>query len=534
MSAVAPIAPDDTYQVPEFLATVMEALDDFLEDGESCERKEFERKVGINIGLYQRRSNIWQFIADAVDGCNGFADGFYIYPHLMEIENSKESDKLRLRRAQSDYYNFARRIATGAWDCIVGSKDLIQRKTDDSRLADFWQNVDGRGTSIIDFLEYPQRQLRMYGTAFVFVDRPFVDLVNRAVDQNPDYAPYMFCVPTQNVVDWTFDELGVLQSIIFKCPEDEYKQGDACAIRVWTRDAWADFSPTDSKGTNYNFVQGGPNPLGEVPCVMIFNDDPGPGKGLGQTEMPDVARLAQTVFNIDSEAREIQRKCSLFLAMPVKDSKEFEGKKLEYGTENVMLYDGEAGEPRWISPDLGVLTELAKTRTSKIDDAFEMAQLRGLVAGDVVQTKSGFHAEVEFSKTEKRIARHGASLENAEQKIARLVLRHLGVTDARMKDQFSIVYPREYNVRDVESVMARAERIIAMNLGDDANREELTSMFKALYPRKADDEITKLVESGVSSLKANRQATAQIDTMASQRVSSQRIRDLLDGKVGGQ
>lgn len=544
----------DNYSEQFDVSSVAELLFRFKKNGPNPEYQALEYKLGA--GRRRRQTNFWQYVRDAVDGTGGYVNGQYLYAYRLENGAlNSPTQKLIDRREQADYDNFAKDVCMAAWDQIVQSKDLIVRKSDDDRINSFWKNVDRRGTAIMDFLEFVFKQARMFGTAYVLMDRPAGQIANETVDKDPANAPYLYTVPSQNLVQWSFDpETDVLNGIVIVEPSDQFfanvSLNDGYAnprgphfLRIWTTEAWALFkavikvAPTGATTSSdapqedevdYELIDGGPNPIGEIPLVPVFNEDPGPRKLLGITEMGEVARISQTVYNIDSEAREIERKCALFLAMPVRDAKEFDSKTVEIGTDSMMVYDGEAGQPHWVSPDLHVLDKLAHKRQEKIEEAYAMAHLRVLVGN--IQTKSGFHAEVEFQKTERRIARHAAQLESAEVRIAALFFRFLGEVDDHDGTLYEITYPREYGVRDIEKLLERTQVILGLELGDEVNRVTLEQFFKVLYSRKSQKEIDILVESAVAALKAATAALAaagQAGAGSGTQTSTQRLQQLL-------
>lgn len=492
------------------LGSAHDAFVKYAADGPNAEYMALEYRLGE--GLRRRLSSYWQFVEDAVEGKGGFANGDYLYPYELEIENSRVSKKLLNRKDQADYDNFARDIMDAAWDQIVQSRDLITRRAPaGSTLDQFWSNVDGEGLHIIDFNEFPFRQGRCYGTGYVFMDRGQNIGAYAAQSLSDGNRPWIYSVPSENVVAWSFSPNGEITSVTLIEPtgDDVWLYTGEMRfmppayphnVLTWTKESWIRYKAVpsrDEKGgiteLGYQHVDGGVNTVGVVPMVPIFNDKPKPKRLIGDTEMPDVCRLSQTVFNIDSECREIERKCALFLAMPVKDAKEYADKKIETGLDNIMVYDGDAGKPEWISPDLEILSKLETRRQRIIDSAYKMGHLRAIVGA--IKTQSGFHAEVEFAKTERRISRHASQLEAFEMKIAKLYQRFMGETG-----NVEISYPREYGVRDLERVLARAEIMFSLNLGDDVNKQAAFDLLKTFYPRMSTVELDKLTKSAVASL----------------------------------
>src|SRR5581483_4864062 len=501
----------------------------YLKRGPHPEYKEFEARVAAGPNGRRRAVSVWDLINDAVTGKGGFSNGAYLFPFAAEIANEKLTEKYQRRQVEADYDRFAETVCNAPWDLIVSAKDMIERKATgeaEQLLAEFWANVDNHGMSMMDFLEYPFRQAREYTFSLVFVDREAVELATRADDRAPENRPYAYAVPTRNVVDWDFDDDNELVAIAVLEPTTEHAIGAPCPVRVWTMDAWALFTPREAEKSNsadaYDVSASGPNNLGMIPCVPIWNDQPDPGHLFGESEMPDVARLAQTVYNIDSEAREIERKCALFLAIPVKNTKDYEGGKIVIGTDSAMVYDGEAGEPRWVSPDLTVLDHLLKKREQKKDSAYEMAHLRALNgSAATIKTSSGFHAEVEFQKTERRIARHASQLERAEKQIAILYLLYFGIDALKTPDLFSITYPRDFGVRDLQKLKEDVADLLDMNLGDECNRVELARLFRARNPRLAEDKITSMVESAMNVRKAVATPQNHIDRIRAMKAQAQ-------------
>jgi uncharacterized protein YoaH (UPF0181 family) len=478
----------------------------------------FESKLRSS-GSRSRAGDIWRFIDDSVTGDGGFSDGSYLFPTKMEVDAKSgiSTDKFIRRQQMADYNGFAEHICNAAWELIVSTSDMIERKAKDGHpaaafLDKLWTDVDGRGTAILDFLEYVHGQARRYSVGFVFVDRDPVDPQTKVDDFDPKRRPYLYAVPTRNVVDWQFSDDGKkLLALVVLEPREDAKPGERSPFRVWTADAWAVFVPEPGKKKKYILDQTGPNKLGEIPVVRVYNEAPDPGKMYAATEMFNVARIAQTVYNIDSESREIERKCALFLAMPVKEIAAYDINKAVIGTDSMMLFDGDAGAPAWVSPDLDILERLEKKIDKKIDAAYGMAHLRALVAGNVIETSSGFHAEVEFSKAERRVAKHAGSLEHGEKEINRIALKYLGIDATKETDLCTVTYPRDYGVRDMQKLIEDINAVLDMNLGEAWEREELTKLAKARFPRATEDALQKFIDGAIKARTAAKQQQSAVD-----------------------
>jgi hypothetical protein len=500
---------------------------DYIRNGPNPERLAYEARVTFGAMNIRRTggASVWEFVADAVEGSGGFANGAYLFPFKLELDESGiTTDKYRRRQGMADYDNFAQHVCNTPWDVIVGSSDLVERHgkagtPESDMLNEFWENCDGRGTSIQDFLEFPHRQARMHGTGIIIIDRPEVQIVSEADNQKPENRPYIYAVPTRNVVHWEFGEDGELAGIIVLEPQlDAETRKEFTNIRVWTRSEWAVYKRLGEAGAassvselDYELIGSGKHTLGEVPVVAIYNDSPAPRHLLSHTEMLDVARLAQTVYNIDSETREIERKCAVFLAIPVKATDTYTEKKMILSTDNALLYDGDAGHPMWVSPDLKILDMLGARRQEKKRDAYQMAGLGALaISTGTIRTSSGYHADVEFAKTERRIARHASMLEAVEKRLARLYLKFYGIDADTQDDLFSVTYPNDYGVRDMAALIDRTGVILDMGLGDLWDTATLSKMAKAQFPRLSQDESDAMVAGAIKARSLAQQQQTQM------------------------
>lgn len=498
--------------IPEEAVLNFEVAYRYKERGPNPEYKDFERLLDVatfSSPWAYVQTDIWKFIEDAVEGKGGFVDGSYLVPFKREAKRrgGKLDDKFWERVASSDYDNFAKTICNAPWNYIVQNRDAVARESKDPDLEAFWNDVDGRGTNIIDFLEYPARQARMYGTGWIFIDREKFSENATAADSDAN-RPYLYCVPTRNVVDWVYDDDYELQAlaILEKPDSDDDEAADdpeKCNLRVWTKSAFVLFTP-NGKGWNVDLERSGPNDLGEIPAVQLFDEYPGPGRGLGDTIMPSVARLARTHYNLRSEAREIQRKCASFLAYPTKD---LDGAtKIQIGSDSALPYNADAGKPEWVSPDLAALEHYREEMKDTKDSAFQMSHMTA-ISGYLEKTSSGFHTQAIFDETNKAIGKFASSLETAESKTGRLFLRlKVGgpppneAGEKKIRDTFSVAYPREFGIRDLSAEIDTLEKRLSLELGQADAADAIYDFYQSAYPRKDRKELRQNAEKAAADL----------------------------------
>jgi hypothetical protein len=518
-------------------STIEQAFQAYLEHGDHPEVQVFESLIG-GAGKSQQwghPSNVWDFIHDAVEGAGGFATGSYLYPFRMEVQQEVPGralaiDKYTERRALAEYDGFPGDICNAPIDLIASKSDLVKRSISDKAAEDWTQDVDGRGRTLGEFMETVLREARKYGVALAVVDRPAFENSSLAADQAPENRPYPYVIPTRNVRWWMFDERGVeLLALVICYPDDADMGADRapgkCPMQVWTAEGWGIFEPIEGQDprtmAGWRLTKSAPLALGRIPVVRVPNDRPPAGRlGVGQTEMLKVARMGQVVYNMDSEAREIERKAAApIFVIPVKDSKNFnEGAALVIGVDSALTYDGDAGAPQYIQPNLDVLERFEMRRTSKISASYKMANLDALGGGGSTSkdsaapaTSSGYHAEVVFSKTERRISRYAGNVEAAERELVALVMQWLGTDRDTALAAIEISYPREFGIRDLDHLLDRTIKELDFIQGEAAQREILDEYFQAKFPRKTPTERAAMVDSEMkkrASLKAQIQKAA--------------------------
>lgn len=499
--------------------TIEDFIDDYERNGAHPDYKAFEARLG-NAGGYDRAAgaSIWEFIDDAVEGTGGFSTGAYIFPHSLELTpNGNPETKLLKRRAMADYDNFAGHIRNTPFDIISSCSDMIQRTATGQAkelLEELWADVDGRGQSMTDFLEYPHKQARNFTFGLIVVDRPREQLTSQKDNLRKDLRPRAYPVDTRSVVHWAFDSDGLQLAAIgildVQTVDDGKERVQQTKMYVWTKTEWAVLINTggDEKDLHegpWEVIQGpkgperGPNALREVPVVVVPNGVLSPGKLFGATEMVDVARAAQTTYNMDSEARETERKASMFLGIPVLSMESVPDTTVPIGLETAMAVPSGAGMPEWISPEYTILTHLADHKARIVAASYKMAGLTAIAASEgIVATSSGLHAEVEMHKTEVCIARHAGNLETAEKQLARIYLRWLGIEDA----EYSITYPRDFGIRDLDKLLDRTERELNLSFGDTYDRDAIDTYIQAKKPRLDPKIRKKMVDEAIVARKA--------------------------------
>lgn len=466
----------------------------YAEKGAGDELQSFEQQHQARFRGGQAAS-VWALVRDAITGEGGFASGAYLEPFTLEREPGTNlvSPKFQDRKRMADYEPFPASILGAPKDIIAASADLIARETEDDLLGEFWQDCDGRGSHIFDFLTgAPYWDAAGFGTGLVFVDRPAASLRSELDDRAPENRAYVYSRPLEALRRWELDRLGRLERAVVL--EDVITTKTRIErLIVWDRQGWARYE-LESKALRK--IEDGSHSLGEVPILPIYwqNARPNPSRFLGSSQGVTIAKTAQTVYNIDSESRDIERKAGLILAVPVSDPSDLEGSKIPFGNDKALLYDAQSGgPPSYITPPLDILVKQAESRERKIRSAYDTAGLVALMG--VERASSGYHAEIELAKAERAVTGVANALEDVENRIARLFLKWHG-----RESDVAISYPKQHGIRDRARLLEETKGFLELKLGDMANLEQLERFFRGWFPRKALEEIRELAQDATTAV----------------------------------
>ena len=220
---------------------------------------------------------VWVKLAHCYEGSGGFLDGTYLVAHPREWEDykavnpRKPTKKLKARRTIARYENVAATILDQLKAALFrGTITRTIGKDEDTTashpLHAWWQNVDGRRTTIDDYMALSWAPCGIYGHIVHLMDLPKAEPGETAADAP---APFLCGYAAPDMPDWVTDEYGALTAV--KLLEVEPRVdimdpavADLTRIRVVTDKDWRLY---DSKGT---LTERGEHGFGTLPVVLQF------------------------------------------------------------------------------------------------------------------------------------------------------------------------------------------------------------------------------------------------------------------------
>lgn len=413
------------------------------------------------------------------------------------IHPKERIDDYNRRLQMSYYYNFCAPIID------IYSDHLFKEAVDEDwgSLQDtievVEEDIDRKGSSITEFRREIADMAQTYGHVFVVVDSPEYapEIIKTRADQIDLRAfPYLCIYTPENVINWALDEFGKPYWVLLRetyegnpNPEqfDKNKQGE-CYFRLWTREAWLLYDH------EYNLVDEGAHPLGEVPIVCFYDKKSKRARGfLGISSIADIAFIARDVYNSCSELRQILRD-QTFSFLAIQGTSD-EYRELEIGTGKGLLYPMDRNKPEYVSPPADNATIYFDHIDRQISKIFQLAKLdsggvSGKVSspqqGGIADQQSGVSKAWDFNQTNSALSSKSSNLEDGEIKVWQIFAKWEG-----KEFDGKIQYSNEFSVSSLDSDLREAESAARVQLGKTYDVEIRKAIQRKKFPRASEEDL---------------------------------------------
>lgn len=417
----------------------------------------------------------WELYESAAKGGSTFMTSENIKSHRLE-----ETEDYAERKARSYFLNYCDTIPKIYNSYIF--KGAIKRKPD-SDLALFRESVDGKGTSMDEFIKKIGYLASVYGVVHILTD------MNTSPKKNPSKADIRydgvapFCsiiLPTQ-MVDWSVDTKGVYNWVLYSY--EHYVDADPTKEReqethykLITRDKW---EVQDENGNTVTFEDGtpssGPNPLGFVPVYTMYHSNMKDDK-VGESLLKDIAYVNKTILNWCSCIDEmIERQTFSQLVVPddgslSEDEEKDPLRRLSTSSAWTFNYDSKH-PPAFISPRADNLTTIWNLVVDHIKEMFRMAGLQGGTS-DLYTSRSGRQSQMSFQGVSSSLAEKSGTYEKAENGITEMAYMQLGLDITSYE---KVKYPTSFDLvalmEEIDSILKIMERNFSVRLNKTLMKE---------------------------------------------------------------
>lgn len=444
--------------------------------------------------FYETMKTHWEFLESCYEGGRDwFTKNIFRYV--------KEGDNEFADRVDRAYrFNHTREVVD-----LVG-KYLFRKAATRSESAPepvkrFWERATRKGESIDEFMREVSRRASIFGRVAVVVDSDIDGgVVSVADEKQSSQQVYAYIVSPMQVLDYSYDDAGNLRWVLI----EELVRDDADPLssdgkiksqyRLWTQTDWSLFQVTGTRGrkTTVEKVGGGEHNLDMVPVVLV-DDSTGGEKWRAKSMIDDIAYLDRATANYLSNLDAIiQDQTFSQLAMPaqgVLPGTDEYTQLVDMGTKRVFLFDGEGGQPFFLSPDVKqaqLILEVINKIISEIYHSVGLAGERTKQDNSVgIDNSSGVAKAYDFERVNALLASKADSLELAENAINKIAAKWLGIDEAEGKDLVS--YPDDFDTRGLADELDLSAKLQLISAPDGVRREQMRSVIEKLFPQLKDD-----------------------------------------------
>ena len=306
----------------------------------------------------------------------------------------------------------------------------------DVMLDSFLEDADLDGRSLDAFMKEVAVWSSVFGHVWIMCVKPNIGALTKGDELQADVRPYLSMITPLVVTDWKWNRLpnGRYNLSYLKYIEDvndtvgTIKEWYADEIHTWVVD-------NDKKQILEHMIE--PNPLGEIPAVCAYNNK-SPVRGIGQSDITDIARAQKTIYNLTSEMEQSIR-INGHPAL-VKTA----GTEASAGAGAIIQMEDnlDAGLKPYM---LSVSTDVSSifTAITHITDVIDKLANTGSIRSTESRKMSGVAQQQEFELLNARLSEKADNLQLVEEQIWQWYSYYQGY-----QWNGKIEYPGSFNVRD--------------------------------------------------------------------------------------
>lgn len=431
----------------------------------------------------------WEFYLRSYLGGDEFKAGKYLNEYQLELDmeydnriNFTPLDN-HCRNIVSIYSSFLFRVAP--------TRDYGTLKTEPA-LEGFVKDTDLEGQNFNAFMKNAQTYSSVYGNVWIFIDKPDSNAQTRAEELNQGVRPYLNLITPDNVYDWHYSRASSGRYFLDYIKVREEVTKDGTYYRIWTPEE-INYVFVPEKNGDPKIQETKANPLGMIPAVCLYNKR-SPKRGVGISDLTDVALLQRSIYNELSEMEQLIRLSnhpSLVKTQGVEAS-------AGAGAVVSMPDDLDSGlKPYLLQPSGANLSEIRASIEQKVEMIDRATHMSG-VRHTKTQVQSGIALQTEFENLNSTLSEKADLLENAEEQIWSIWANWQNkVFDGQ------IDYPDSFNLRDYAADLQFLQVAKASGVRSSTFQKEIDKQIvKAVIDedeiiQEINDEITAQTEVGV-------------------------------------
>ena len=388
---------------------------------------------------YERKMNDWNFHYRSYLGGQDYENGYFLHRYILETEEEY------LKRAEfTPLDNHCRNVVQiySSFLFRVPPTRNFGSLTGDPQLQQFLMDADFDGRQYNNLIREAQVNASIYGTCWLIVDKPNSNAKTRAEELSQDIRPYISVYTPENVTNWKYERASNGRYYLTSLTVVEDMMGKDAIVKVWTMEDITTYKVEEftigyatKKPTKIDEQE---NALGKIPAVVLYNQRTSK-KGIGISDLSDVADLQKSIYNDYSEIEQLIRLSNhpSLVKTPNVEASAGAGSIIEMPEDLAPEL-----KPYIIQPSSQSLESIMKTIQTKVDAINRITHM-GAVRGTEKTVNSGIALQTEFQLLNARLSEKADYLQNTEEQIFDLYAKWQGTTF-----DGEIFYPESFDLRD--------------------------------------------------------------------------------------
>jgi hypothetical protein len=408
---------------------------------------------------YQETVNNWEYYIRSYNGGYDYMIGQYLNRYNLELDN-----EFNQRLANTPCDNHCKNVIQ------IYSSFLFRVKpsrnfgslADEQSLEFFLKDADLEGNSLSNVVKSAQNYASIYGHCFMILDKPNIQTSTRAEELQQDIRPYVSIVTPENVLDWNFERQpnGKYELNYLKIREEVDRDGGTY-MRIWYPDKIDTLYMPDREEPR--IIDTVDNQIGKIPAVILYNSK-SHKRGIGQSDLTDIADLQKSIYNEYSEMEQLIRLTNhpSLVKTPSVNASAGAGAVIEMPDELEPNL-----KPYLLQPSGSSLTSIMDSIESKVNSINRIAHI-GAVRTTKTNISSGVALQTEFELLNARLSEKADNLEIAEEQLFRL---YSMFQDTPFDGEIN--YPDSFNIRDYATDLLFYQQAKAINVQSPTLTKEI-------------------------------------------------------------
>lgn len=391
--------------------------------------------------IYTDNQQIYQYLYESYVGGESYREGNHLTRYQLETEREYQA-----RLYNTHLENHCQSVV-GVYNSFLFRNPPKRDMSDIENLPEvnaFLEDADLDGRTLDNFLKETVTWASVFGMTWVLMVKPNSNANTRAEELNQGVRPYVNLITPLMMLDWNYtrNTNGVHTLDYIRYIEDI--NGNVKTIREWTPESIKTTVVDTGEETiteEYEEVNG----LGVIPAVCVYNKR-SLIRGVGISDLQDIADAQKTIFNLNSEIESsirIDSHPSLVMT-PNTNGTDAGAGSIIYMPEDL----DPALKPYMLTNSGANVDSILKTIEKTVEQIDKMANT-GAVRATESKMLSGVSREVEFALLNARLAEKADNLEIAEEKLWTLFAMYQG-----LQWDGTIDYPDDFNVKDKQNQLA--------------------------------------------------------------------------------